>query len=286
MSSDQPYIVQCPVGCGTDFDATDIEVPEGPLLRCRACGQLVSQITEAAYWASMQAFDHPDCNRPGEKESDRRMENATRRLTRLSELLGKPAAQVRLVDVGCSRGDFVDAAGRLGFDAEGVEPAPHTAAEGRAAGRKIHAGTLEQQRFPDASFDAVTLFEVIEHLREPITLLREIHRVVKPHGILLLSTGNGASWTARAMKQDWDYFQTRVDAGHISFFNPRSLALVAQRSGFSVAHLRTARVRLLEKGQVSGAVHAGAKLAAEALNLPARLLGKGHDMLVYLRREG
>jgi hypothetical protein len=77
-----------------------------------------------------------------------------------------------------------------------------------------------------------------------------------------------------------------VDAGHISFFNPRSLALVAQRSGFSVAHLRTARVRLLERGQVSGAVHAGAKLAAEALNLPARLLGKGHDMLVYLRREG
>jgi SAM-dependent methyltransferase len=280
------YITRCPVGCSADFDVTDIALPEGPLLRCRACGQLASQIGEAAYWASMRAFDAPDYNLPDEHASDRRMENATRRLTRVCELLGKPAFGVRLLDVGCSRGDFVAAAQTLGFDAEGVEPAPHIAEAGRAAGRKIYTGRLEDQAFADASFDAATLFEVIEHLREPIPTLREIRRILKPGGVLLLSTGNGASWTARVLKQRWDYFQTRVDAGHISFFNPGSIALAAQRAGFEVADLYTARVRLVIKGQVSGPAYAAGKLAAELLNYPARLFGRGHDMIAYLRRVG
>jgi 2-polyprenyl-3-methyl-5-hydroxy-6-metoxy-1,4-benzoquinol methylase len=280
------YVTSCPVGCGADFEVTDIALPEGRLLRCRACGQLASQITESAYWASMRAFDAPDHNLPDEHAADRRMENATRRLTRVCELLAMPASEVRLLDVCCSRGDFVAAAQTLGFDAEGVEPAPHIAQAGRAAGRRIHSGRLEEQGFPDGRFDAATLFEVIEHLREPIPMLREIRRILKPGGVLLLSTGNGASWTARVLKQAWDYFQISVDAGHISFFNPGSLALLGQRAGFAVADLYTARVRLVIKGRAPAPVYAAGKLAAELLNYPARLFGRGHDMIAYLRRVG
>jgi hypothetical protein len=115
-------------------------------------------------------------------------------------------------------------------------------------------------------------------------LLAECRRILRPGGILLLTTGNGASWTARAMRARWDYFQIAKDAGHISFFNPHSMALVAQRTGFELASLSTKRVRFSERDQVPGWVHAASKLAAEALSLPARLLGRGHDMLVYLRR--
>ena len=87
------------------------------------------------------------------------------------------------------------------------------------------------------------------------------------------------------MQERWDYFQIRVDAGHVSFFNPYSIALLAQRTGFSVADLRTSRVRLLDKGQAPAPVYLLAKVAAELLNVPARLMDKGHDMLVYLRRQ-
>ena len=82
----------------------------------------------------------------------------------------------------------------------------------------------------------------------------------------------------------WDYFQVAKDAGHISFFNPQSMALLAERTGFEVAALSTGRVRFSEQGQFPEWAHAAAKLAAEALSLPARWLGRGHDMLVYLRR--
>jgi SAM-dependent methyltransferase len=285
LPSKARYITTCPVGCGADFAVTDIELPEGRLLRCRACGQLVSQIDEATYLASLRGPDPRDSNLPDERESDRRMENTIRRLTRLCELLGKPALGLQLLDVGCAGGEFVAAAETLGFDAEGVEPVPQLAEAGRAAGRRVHCGLLEDQHFAAGSFDAATLFGIIEDLREPLALLREIHRILKPRGVLLLSTGNGASWTARMIKQDWDYFQTRLHARHISFFNPRSLALAAQRAGFSVAHLHTARVRLVSEGAVSRRVYRLGKLAAEALSLPARLFGKGHDMIAYLRRE-
>jgi 2-polyprenyl-3-methyl-5-hydroxy-6-metoxy-1,4-benzoquinol methylase len=278
------FIENCPVGCTASFEVTDIVLPEGALLRCLACGQLVSQITEADYHRSMQAFDNAAFNLPNAQESRRRYAYARRRLARARQLLGDAPAQPRLLDVGCSRGDFVAAATQLGFAAEGVEPAAHIAEAARAAGRVVHTGLLEDQKFPVARFDVVSLFEVIEHLRAPLLLLAECRRILRPGGILIVSTGNTASWTALTMKARWDYFQIEKDAGHVSFFNPQSMALLAARAGFEVAALSTGRVRFAERSDLPGWAYAVAKLAAEGLSLPARLLGRGHDMLVFLRR--
>ena len=278
------YIENCPVGCAASFEASDILLPEGALLRCTACGQLVSQITEADYRRSMQAFDSAGFNLPNEHEAQRRHAYARRRLAQARRLLGDAPAQPRLLDVGCSRGDFVNTATQLGFAAEGVEPAPHIAEAARAAGRVVHTGLLEEQQLPAARFDVVSLFEVIEHLRAPLPVLEECRRILRPGGILIISTGNTASWTARAMKARWDYFQIEKDAGHVSFFNPWSMATLASRAGLEIAALSTGRVRFAEKEDLPGWAYAAAKVAAEALALPARLLGRGHDMLVFLRR--
>ena len=279
------YVETCPVGCNAALSTTDIVLPEGPLMLCGACGQLVSQISETEYLQSMQAFNDASFNLPDERAAQRRARVATRRLARIRALLGgRLDRRPRIVDVGCSRGDFVAAATGAGYEAEGVEPAPQIAAAARAAGRKVHTGLLEEQHFSDAQFDAVSLFEVVEHLRSPLALLQECHRILRPGGIMLISTGNGASWTARTMKARWDYFQTRKDAGHISFFNPRSIALLADRAGFETAEVTTTRVRFAEKGDLPGIAYAVAKLAAEFLALPARLSGHGHDMLAYLRK--
>ena len=111
-----------------------------------------------------------------------------------------------------------------------------------------------------------------------------LFRSLKPGGVLLVSTGNAASWTVAAMGARWDYFHIEKDGGHISFFNPQSIALLASRAGFAVGRVETARVKFHEKGDVPGATYTLGKIAAELLNLPARLAGRGHDMLAYLRR--
>lgn len=282
----QPYIETCPVGCVSTFAATDIFLPEGNLLRCDACGQLVSRIDESAYALSMRQFDQPGFNRIDESTAVRRFKVARRRLVKIRHWLGQPALAARVLDVGCSRGSFLEAGLSMGFQMEGVEPAANIAAAARESGLKVHTGFLQDQRFPSASFDAVTLFEVVEHLKQPLPLLIECRRVLKTGGVLLISTGNAESWTVRHMRERWDYFQIAKDGGHISFFNPHSMELLATRAGFKVERIETARVKFHDKGEVSRPRYLMTKLLAEMLNVPARYAGRGHDMLAYLRATG
>ena len=278
------YVTTCPVGCSAPLALTRHLLPEGLLRRCSGCGQLLSAVDEARYHDTMQAFNAPGFNQPPAREVARRRAVANRRLQTVTRLLGKPPAQTRLVDIGCSRGQFVGYAAEAGYIAEGVEPAPDIAAAARALGLNVRTGLLEAQRFEAATFDAASLFEVVEHLREPLPLLRECHRILKPGGLLLISTGNAASWSVAAMGARWDYFHIEKDGGHISFFNPVSMGLLAKNAGFHVERIETARVKFHEKGEVNGVTYTLGKLAAELLNLPARLAGRGHDMLAYLRR--
>lgn len=257
---------------------------EGALRRCSGCGQLLSAASAARYAETMEQFNAADFNAPQGRELERRQAVARQRLSRIATLLGKRPAEIRVLDVGCSRGQFVAAAIAAGYPAEGVEPAPRIAEAARAAGVPVKTGLLEDQKFPDASFDALTLFEVIEHLREPLPLLAECRRVLKPGGILLVSTANAESWTAAAMGARWDYFDMEKDGGHISFYNPRSMATIATNAGFEVARLDTARVKFHDKGRTPRGLYVAGKLVAELLNLPARLTGRGHDLLAYLRK--
>lgn len=279
-----PYVTACPVGCAAPLAATRIVLREGALLECAECGQLVSQASAGRYADTMRAFDDPDYNQPLAGARERRARVSRRRLARIAALRGTPPAQMRLLDVGCSRGQFVAAAAACGFRAEGVEPAPAIAAAARAAGLNVHTGYLEDAAFADETFDALTLFEVLEHLKDPLTLLRECRRVLKSGGVLCATTGNTRSWTVVAMGARWDYFDLERDGGHVSFYNPRSLALLAQRAGFSVARIETSRVRFTESAQVPRALHVAAKAAAELLSLPARLAHRGHDMIGYFTR--
>lgn len=278
------YVTACPVGCRAALEDTTLQVAEGMLRRCTACGQLLSRASEARYSETMAQFNAADFNAPRGRELERRQTVARQRLSRIAALLGKSPRDIHVVDVGCSRGQFVAAAIASGYRAEGVEPAPRIAEAARAAGVPVRTGLLEEQGFADNTFDALTLFEVIEHLSTPLPLLAECRRVLKPGGILLISTANAASWTAAAMGAHWDYFDMERDGGHISFYNPRSIAQLAANARFEVARVDTARVKFHDKENTPRWRYVLGKLAAEALNLPARLAGRGHDMLAYLRK--
>jgi len=283
-TSETPYLTTCPISCTAPLADTTLRLREGLLRRCSACGQLLSSASAARYSETMAQFDDSTFNITAGRAQKRRDAVAHRRLMRIAALLDKSPQDIRLCDVGCSRGQFVAAAIAAGFSAEGVEPAPQIAQAARDAGLPVRTGLLEDQQYADSSFDALTLFEVVEHLRAPLPLLAECRRVLKPGGILLISTGNAASWTAAAMGAHWDYFDMARDGGHISFFNPRSMALLAANAGFEVEGIDTARVKFHDRENTPRWRYAAGKLLAEALNLPARLAGRGHDMLAWLRK--
>ncbi len=280
----KPYLTTCPVGCNAALEPTQYVLPEGALRRCTGCGQLLSQCTEEWYWKSMEEFNDPQGTLPNARSVERRFRRSKKFLDQVASLLNNAPAEIRLLDVGCSSGAFLGAAVRLGFQAEGVEPAARAAQTAQAAGLKVRQGLLQDAHFADAEFDAVTLFEVIEHLKEPLDLLGECRRILRPGGILLVGTGNAASWSTAAMGAHWEYFDISRHGGHISFYTPASLAKLAGKAGFEVAAVRTRGVRFCDKGNCSEPFYTLAKVAAEAVSPLAALLDKGNDMAVYLRR--
>jgi SAM-dependent methyltransferase len=280
----RPYVDSCPVGCLSPLVPTDIVLAEGPLLRCVGCGQLVSQCSDEQYRQSMAEFDDPCGTLPGPDSSVRYARRARKCLAGIARSLQRPPQEIRLLDVGCSTGAFIAVARQMEFIVEGVEPAPKAARSAQAAGLQVHWGLLEEIAFPEHTFDVVTMFEVIEHVREILPLFRECCRILRPKGLLVIGTGNADSWTASFMASRWEYFHIERHGGHVSFFNPLSIRLLAERSGFQIGFLKTSSMRFYEKGDVHPISYRLAKITSELLNLPSRLFGKGHDMRVFLRR--
>lgn len=278
------FIKSCPVGCAAALTPTDIVLPEGPLLRCAECGQRASSCSKEQYEHALKRFHTPEGTLPGPESRGRRDQLSERWLRKILALLHRRPQETRLLDVGCSSGALLLTARAMGFDSHGVEPWAEAAETARSAGLDVKTGFLEDAGFPDATFDALILMEVVEHLGEPRPLLAECRRVLKPGGILLVTTPNFASWTARLMGARWDGLSLTKMGGHVSFFNPGSIRLIAERAGLETARVDTRNVRFFERGQCSRAVYTLGRLGSEALNLPARLAGAGHEMHAYLRR--
>lgn len=279
-----PIFETCPLGCGLALQPTRIVLPEGALRRCPGCGQLLSACDATRFDDSMREFDAAEGTLPAGKAQTRYWQRMGKILADAASRLGKRPAELRLLDVGCSSGALLRVARTLGFSACGVEPAQQAAATAREDGFDVYPGLLQDAAFASGSFDLVTIFEVIEHLTEPVAVISEIHRILRPRGLLLIGTGNAESWTADMLGARWEYFDISSHGGHISFFSPRSIRLLAEKTGFRIEHISTKRVNLAERRNVSTPVYALARLGREVLALPARWLGKGHDMLVVLSK--
>ncbi len=233
----------------------------------------------------MEEFNEPRGTLPDEKSKARSLRRSKKYLDTVRRLLGKSPNQISLLDVGCSSGAFLGAAASLGYRAEGVEPAQQAAATAQAAGLAVHQGLLHEAAFSDGQFDAVTLLEVIEHLDEPLGLLRECQRILRPGGILLVGTANADSWSAKAFGAHWDYLSIEKHGGHVSFFNPGSLEKLAKQAGFAVADLKTRSVRFCDRNNSTEPTYTLLKIVAELVNPLATLTNKGSDMAMYLRRS-
>jgi len=278
------FISACPIGCDAAILPTPIELPEGYLRRCTQCGQLISACTLDRYTQSMREFDAPEGTMLSGKALERQKKRIRNILMRGVRHLPPLKNTVSMLDVGCSSGSVLKVGDALGMKVCGVEPAPHASATARKFGFKVFTGFLHEAKFQENSFDLVTLFEVIEHVHEPLALAREIHRILKPGGVWLIGTGNADSWTARLMGARWEYFDIGRHGGHVSFFNPKSIALLAQRSDFEMAEIITKRVSIANREDTSPWVYHMSRIARELCEIPSRLLHKGHDMLAVLRK--
>lgn len=140
----------------------------------------------------------------------------------------------RILDVGCAAGYFLAIAKEKGFACMGVELSETMAKFARERyGLDVRVGTLEAARFPDASFDCITFWDVLEHVPDPTAVLREARRLLAPGGIVLVETQNVDSAFARRMGSAWHHYK---HAEHIYHFSPDTLRRVFERAGLECIH--------------------------------------------------
>lgn len=279
----QASITQCPVGCRSELLPAGLVVMGVAIRKCSECGHLVGTTSEQTHSAANLVWDNEQGTWPDPKSMRRLEKRRVRTLRTAARILGRPLAGLSLLDVGCSNGTLLDIAGRHGLVAEGVEPAQNAAADGVRRGFKVHEGAVEQLPLQPESYDLITSFEVIEHIQDPTPMLLASLNLLRPGGVLVIGTGNTASWSFAALGADWDFMHP--SAGHINYFSSTSLAKLAASLGFDVARVWTGAVTLCNRDQAHPFVYSLWKLCGQALSLPANLMGKGHQLEMFLTKR-
>ncbi len=205
---------------------------DGPLVRCRRC-RLVYVGRRRADFTFAGVDEGRSCAlagrvaelglvRQGIEEAERPLRIEADR-ERLARLRGH-AARGRLLDVGCATGTFLQVAGDV-FDAVGVEPDPGTSEQARGAGLSVRTGTVEDAARPVDGFDAVTLFHVIEHLDSPRRMLRRVHDLLRPGGVVMIETPTVDCVWFRLAPGRW----RQLIPDHYYFFSAATLAALLRR---------------------------------------------------------
>jgi 2-polyprenyl-3-methyl-5-hydroxy-6-metoxy-1,4-benzoquinol methylase len=149
----------------------------------------------------------------------------------------------RLLDIGAHAGRFLSLARHKGWEPEGLDLNPRTAAFAReAAGAPVHQVDVRQFDSDGRRFDAVTLTDVLEHVPDPLVILRQVHALLAEHGWVAVKVPNAPSQrlkeTLRSRLQR-DYRPRIADnLVHINHFSARSLRLALSRAGYSHITLR------------------------------------------------
>jgi SAM-dependent methyltransferase len=219
---------------GAFQDRLAVDAAPFDLVRCSPCGHVyvdprpadMGPFYPSGYWSA-----------PGKPRGIAVLEQAyregliRRELRRVQRLA---RAGSKLLDVGCGTGDFLDIARRAGFQVTGVEfagPAAEYARDQR--GLEVRLGTLGEADLPSGSFDVVTLWHVLEHVPDPVTTLREAHRLLTPGGLLVVQVPNFGSLQAQTFKNRWYGLDV---PRHLHHFTPGSLGEALRRGGFALAH--------------------------------------------------
>lgn len=118
-------------------------------------------------------------------------------------------ASGRLLDIGCATGDLMEVAREDGFDVYGLEVSPEgiRRCKDKFGEDRIRGSHLKSGDFPREFFDVITLSDVFEHIPEPVVFLKNVYDILRPGGLLMISTPDTLSWTRRIMGRCWPHYK-------------------------------------------------------------------------------
>jgi SAM-dependent methyltransferase len=135
------------------------------------------------------------------------------------------------LDVGCGSGEYLHKMRSEGWSVRGIEPSIFGAEEGRRYGLDIFNGTLHEAKFPASTFDYVRSNHSFEHVPNPVEVLDEIYRILKPDGKLYIGIPNIDSLPYRIFGKYWWHLGVPV---HTYSYTVPTISTLIRHSGFAI----------------------------------------------------
>lgn len=200
-----------------------ISPEDGEYVRCLQCGVVRTKYDyEASQYGADYAINYLNYANSAQNKSLNLF-----RLGLIARWL-KPDATV--LDVGCCVGEFIRFAENH-YECEGFEPNPVAA---REAVKRTHS-TITSELNGHKLYNCVTMFDVLEHIQEPAELLKHLWNILRPEGIIAITTPNVDSVSVKgddAIK-NWKHYKPKE---HLFLYTDDSLEILLNNIGFTIAH--------------------------------------------------
>jgi SAM-dependent methyltransferase len=218
--------------CSSSALRFHFEVQGSLLDRCDSCGFV--QVRERPSTQQLRSLYGAGYFKHGKYDQELAQRKETERRLGLLER-ARVAARGRVLDAGCATGDFLVAAGGR-YEMWGLDVSAYATEIARTRdpelGARVFTGFIEDQRFEAGFFDAIVMWDVIEHIWDPRSVLRQLLVHLRPGGALIVSTPDIGALTARLMRRRWAFM---TPPEHLGFFNESSLRFLLERdSGLTI----------------------------------------------------
>jgi SAM-dependent methyltransferase len=272
--------------CGSRRQALVFEVGGYPIVRCAECGLVfvgrAQTAQELAAFYDSDYWEDPDAEGYGGYAAAEE-----RKRHHFAGLLSEIEAMCEtgdLLEVGSAYGFFLDEARRRGWRVRGIEPSPHAARHAREQlGLDIASEPLSELAVEAESVDAIAMWDVIEHLPDPRATVEAAHAWLRPGGVVVLSTGDIESLTARLHGREWSLL---TPPWHQFYFSRKTMKRLLADVGFHVVRVGgDGNVGVDATSTRPRVPQAAAKvLASRPVSTVARKLGAGGIMFVFARK--
>jgi SAM-dependent methyltransferase len=295
MSSSSPTSEACPV-CGTDAPRLLYRLGEFRILTCASCEQIylrplptpehIRETFTRLYTSGEGSV--PELKTYYEYTYEDRPDNPlVRRYEIWLDAIERHQSPGRLLDIGCGTGLFLAVARRRGWEPFGIDDCAEATEHARNHfGLDVWIGEFSEFPAEERGFDAITGWDIIEHARDPVGLLRAMRGCLAPTGVVALSTPNqrsildlvaGALYrlSAGRIRSPLEKFYIEQ---HFLYFTPDSLSAALARAGYAVVELRR-ELTDLQRLTLSPAM----RLCLEVLFAASRVLRRENRIFTVAR---
>jgi len=223
--------------CGSDYFNSLCKIEPFNIVKCKKCG-LVYVNPRQMGEKLLEKYEQPILEDNFQSMKDQRISNFKRNLYSLRHF--KKGGKI--LDIGCSYGIFLDIARKDGWDTFGVElsKAASTYAKNKL-GLNVFCGALEDAKFENSSFDAITMWEVLEHVPDPTSFLKEVNRILKNNGVIGISVPNFYWFYSKNPRMKEEYLKPAI---HLFHFSPSTLKKLLLKTGYKVLAINTSNTLL------------------------------------------